>query len=199
MPREARRARDRPVVISRHRRARLAERLAPRIRKCRPLEAETASECRQSSYPTRRLTVTEAEPAGRRRAREAMPSANARAEARQTPIAFMRREIRAVDRNDQPVEAGGRQADVAVRRNQPLVIKAQSDARSPAIAETEFDDSGCDQRFAALQRHVADPAALEDRQAPARTSQDINIAPRAAQVLGRARTRKNRRRRCKRW
>jgi hypothetical protein len=67
---------------------------------------------------------------------------HAGAETRQTPVALVLGEIGAVERNDQPVEAGGRHSfDVAGEK--PAIGDHAQRMPPPAIAETRATISGC--------------------------------------------------------
>ena len=82
---------------------------------------------------------------------------HAGAETRQTPVALVLGEIGAVEGNNQPVEARGRHLFDVAGEKPAIGDAAAGDCRD------KTDDFGVHQRLAALQRHISDPAAVEDR------------------------------------
>ena len=87
---------------------------------------------------------------------------HAGAETRQTPVALVLGEIGAVEGNNQPVEARGRHLfDVAGEK--PAIGDHGTADAAAGDCRDKTDDFGVHQRLAALQRHISDPAAVEDR------------------------------------
>ena len=102
---------------------------------------------------------------------------HAGAETRQTPVALVLGEIGAVEGNNQPVEARGRHLfDVAGEK--PAIGDHGTADAAAGDCRDKTDDFGVHQRLAALQRHISDPAAVEDRHRP-RKHIGIDVAPRA--------------------